>query len=63
MRAVAAAWSVARRFLEGMTGQTRYAAYLAHERASHPDRTPLDERAFWREVYRAQDAEPGSRCC
>ncbi|WP_354670410.1 CstA-like transporter-associated (seleno)protein [Microbacterium oryzae] len=24
---------------------------------------PLDERAFWREVYRAQDAEPGSRCC
>ncbi|GAA4767810.1 YbdD/YjiX family protein [Microbacterium gilvum] len=56
-------WSVAVRFLSGMTGQGRYPAYLAHERAHHPDREPLDERAFWRLVHREQGAAPDGRCC
>ena len=57
------AGSVARRFLHGMTGQSRYSAYLAHERSVHPERTPLDEAAFWRRVYRDQDESPDGRCC
>ncbi|WOF24379.1 YbdD/YjiX family protein [Microbacterium betulae] len=57
------AGGVVRSFLYGMTGQSRYAAYVAHERAAHPDREPLDEREFWRSVYREQERDPGSRCC
>ncbi|WP_456285725.1 YbdD/YjiX family protein [Microbacterium sp. JZ70] len=60
---LAAVGSVCARFVSGMTGQSRYAAYLAHERERHPDGEPLTEREFWREIHRAQDLDPGGRCC
>lgn len=60
---MSAVGSVCARFLSGMTGQSRYAAYLAHEREVHPGREPLSESAFWREIHRAQDRDPGGRCC
>lgn len=46
-----------------LMGETKYATYVAHLRAHHPDREPVSERQFWREHYAAQDANPGARCC
>ncbi|WP_336246433.1 YbdD/YjiX family protein [Microbacterium resistens] len=57
------AWRAVSWYVNGVTGQSRYAAYLAHERAAHPDRVPMTEREFWRRHYAAQDADPGARCC
>lgn len=59
----ARAWRWLVWFARGLTGEARYDAYLAHERACHPGREPMTEREFWRDRYRAQDADPGSRCC
>lgn len=50
-------------YVNGLTGQSKYAAYLAHHQTTHPDTPPLSEREFWRDHYAAQDANPGARCC
>ncbi|UWF78070.1 MULTISPECIES: YbdD/YjiX family protein [Microbacterium] len=57
------AWRALAWYVNGLTGQSKYACYLEHERAVHPDREPLSEREFWRRHYAAQDADPGARCC
>ncbi len=57
------AWQAVAWYMNGVTGQSRYAAYLEHEREQHPEREPLDERGFWRAHYARQDADPGARCC
>ena len=57
------AWRAVVWYLNGLTGQSRYAAYVAHERSQHPDREPMSERDFWRRHYAEQDADPGARCC
>lgn len=56
-------WRAVAWYVNGVTGQSRYADYVAHERERHPDREPLTEREFWRRHYAAQDADPGARCC
>lgn len=56
-------WRALAWYAKGLTGESRYADYVAHERAAHPDREPMTEREYWRCVYREQDANPGSRCC
>lgn len=56
-------WKAVAWYVNGVTGQSRYADYLAHERERHPDRVPLTEREFWRAHYAQQDADPGARCC
>ncbi|WP_238439569.1 YbdD/YjiX family protein [Microbacterium sp. JZ31] len=50
-------------FIKGVTGESKYDSYLAHERAVHPDREPMTPAEYWRCVYSEQDANPGSRCC
>jgi uncharacterized short protein YbdD (DUF466 family) len=65
-RLLRAAALAAQRFARGLgavLGEGAYPAYVEHHRAVHPDLAPLDERAFWRERYRAQGSEPGGRCC
>ncbi|UJP11607.1 YbdD/YjiX family protein [Microbacterium sp. KUDC0406] len=57
------AWRRLAWYVNGVTGQSRYASYLEHERAVHPDRSPMSERDFWRRHYADQDANPGARCC
>jgi uncharacterized short protein YbdD (DUF466 family) len=57
------AWRALAWYVHGVTGESRYAAYVAHERAHHPEREPLTEREFWRRHYARQDADPGARCC
>ncbi|GAB3268006.1 YbdD/YjiX family protein [Microbacterium lacusdiani] len=61
--ALGRAWRALAWYAKGLTGESKYGAYVAHERAAHPDRAPLTEREFWRCVYRDQEANPGSRCC
>ena len=60
---LARAWAGAVWWAKGVTGESRYAAYVAHERRAHPDREPMSEREFWRDEYRRQDANPEGRCC
>ncbi len=62
-QAVRRGWRALSWYLNGVTGQSKYACYVEHERAAHPEREPLTEREFWRQHYAAQDADPGARCC
>lgn len=44
-------------------GAPDYAAYLAHVREAHPERTPLSEPEFQQDRLTARYSRPGSRCC
>jgi uncharacterized short protein YbdD (DUF466 family) len=58
-RVIARALSIVRTVI----GAPDYARYLAHQRAKHPDATPLSREAFARERERARYEGTGSRCC
>ena len=60
---LARAWRGLVWWAKGVTGESKYQAYVDHERRVHPDREPMTERAFWRDEYRRQDANPEGRCC
>jgi len=49
--------------LRVIIGVPDYARYLAHQRAKHPDATPLSREEFARERERARYEGTGSRCC
>jgi uncharacterized short protein YbdD (DUF466 family) len=49
--------------LRAIVGAPDYARYLAHQRAHHPNATPLSRREFARERERARYETPGGRCC
>jgi uncharacterized short protein YbdD (DUF466 family) len=49
--------------LRAIIGVPDYARYLAHQRAKHPDATPLSREEFARERERARYDGTGSRCC
>jgi uncharacterized short protein YbdD (DUF466 family) len=49
--------------LRAIIGVPDYARYLAHQRAKHPDATPLSRQQFARERERARYEGTGSRCC
>jgi uncharacterized short protein YbdD (DUF466 family) len=53
----------AARIARAILGVPDYEAYLAHARATHPDRTPESREAFMRERLENASARPGSRCC
>ncbi|WP_261164561.1 YbdD/YjiX family protein [Microbacterium sp. Marseille-Q6965] len=64
VRAVLArGWRALSWYARGVTGESRYDAYVAHARVAHPDCEPLSAREYWRRVYREQGANPGARCC
>jgi uncharacterized short protein YbdD (DUF466 family) len=46
-----------------VVGAPDYARYLAHQRAKHPDATPLSRVEFARERERARYEGTGNRCC
>ncbi len=60
---LARAWRGVVWWAKGVTGESKYQAYVDHERRVHPDREPMTERDFWRDEYRRQDANPEGRCC
>jgi uncharacterized short protein YbdD (DUF466 family) len=49
--------------LRAIIGAPDYARYLAHQRAKHPNATPLSREEFARERERARYEGTGSRCC
>jgi len=49
--------------VRAILGVPDYARYLAHQRAKHPDATPLSREEFSRERERARYEGTGSRCC
>ena len=51
------------RVVRTIVGVPDYARYLAHQRAKHPDATPLSREEFARERERARYEGTGSRCC
>ena len=40
-----------------------YEAYVMHMRARHPDRTPMNREAFFKERLQARYGRGRSRCC
>jgi len=47
-----------------MVGVPDYDTYLAHMAVRHPDVTPMERAAFWREREAARFGEGrGLRCC
>lgn len=44
-------------------GAPDYDSYVAHLRAVHPDRAPVDRRTFLRERLESRYNKPGARCC
>lgn len=51
------------RAIRQIIGAPDYAAYLAHVREHHPERTPLGEAEFLQDRLIARYSRPGSRCC
>jgi uncharacterized short protein YbdD (DUF466 family) len=49
--------------LHAVLGVPDYERYVAHLRAHHPEREPLDRAAFERERLAARYSRPGARCC
>lgn len=46
-----------------MVGVPDYGSYLAHHRATHPEREPMSYEAFFRERQAARYASRQGRCC
>jgi len=46
-----------------MVGVPDYGSYVAHVRATHPEREPMDYEAFFRERQAARYASRTGRCC
>ncbi|GAA3604973.1 YbdD/YjiX family protein [Agrococcus terreus] len=60
---LARAWRAVVWYGKGLTGESRYDAYVVHARAAHPDREPMGRDAYWRDYAKWQDANPQGRCC
>ena len=46
-----------------MVGVPDYGTYLKHMQATHPDQTPMNYEAFFRERQAARYGAGGGRCC
>jgi len=57
------AWILARQTARRAIGVPDYDAYVAHCRAHHPEREPLDYAAFFTERQAARYRGTGGRCC
>ena len=51
------------RVIRRVIGVPDYARYVAHQRAAHPECTPLSEQEFARDALTRRYNTPGSRCC
>ena len=57
------AWRLAARTARLAVGVPDYDTYVAHVRAQHPGRQPLDRAAFFAERMQARYGRGQSRCC
>ena len=51
------------RGLRAVSGDDAYERYVAHERAHHPDRQPMDRRAFYLAEQHRRFSSGPTRCC
>ncbi len=51
------------RVVRRITGMPDYAAYVEHQRRSHPERPILSARQFYDEYVRTRYGEGPTRCC
>lgn len=56
-------WAHVRWFVNGLTGQNAYQAYLAHHARTGCAAPPMSEREYWRQRNDWQDRNPQGRCC
>lgn len=56
-------WDTAVRSARLAVGVPDYDAYVAHIHAQHPDREPMDRKAFFAERMQARYGKGRSRCC
>ena len=56
-------WRILAQAARLAVGVPDYDAYVAHVRARHPDRTPMDPNAFHAERMQARYGRGRSRCC
>ncbi len=56
-------WQALVRTARLMVGVPDYDRYLAHMRAQHPDRAPMQRAEFFRERMDARYGKGRSRCC
>lgn len=50
-------------YMGELVGDHDYEKYVAHMQANHPGCEIPSKKQFWRDRYRDQDANPGTRCC
>ena len=58
-----AGWYALARGARLAIGIPDYEAYVMHLRARHPDRTPMNREAFFKERLQARYGRGRSRCC
>jgi uncharacterized short protein YbdD (DUF466 family) len=58
-----AGWHALARGARLAIGIPDYEAYVMHMRARHPDRTPMNREAFFKERLQARYGRGRSRCC
>ena len=56
-------WCVLAQAARLAVGVPDYDTYVAHVRAHHPDRPPMDRAAFFAERMQARYGRGRSRCC
>ena len=56
-------WRLLRQTARLAVGVPDYDAYVAHVRAQHPERAPMDHAAFFAERMQARYGRGRSRCC
>ena len=56
-------WRGFRWYVEGVLGADAYRNYVDHLARTHPERSPVGEREFWRDHLDWQDRNPQGRCC
>lgn len=55
--------SEVRAVLLRVLGVPDYESYVAHLRAAHPDRAPIEPQDFMTSRLEARYCRPGARCC
>lgn len=61
--AIRGCWRVLVQAARLAVGVPDYEAYVAHVRAQHPERDPMDRNAFFAERMQARYGRGRSRCC
>ena len=57
------AWRAFVWYVKSVMGESDYEVYVNHLRRHHPDAEVPTVSQYWRDRYREEGENPGSRCC